>query len=229
MCPRPRPAGIEPPRWRWSARLDDLAVSFLGRAGAPEPADLLHHLDPPPTELAWLSQVHSDRVCEAREGWSGEGDALVTTESELALAVSTADCVPVLLAAPGWIAAVHAGWRGVEAGVVGATLERAPAGESVAAWIGPAIGPCCYEVGDEVAERVVAASTQAIVAPGRRDRPHLDLPAAVEHQLGGHGVERIRRIDRCTHCETDFLWSYRRDAEAAGRNWSVIWRTTPRN
>jgi YfiH family protein len=148
--------------------------------------------------------------------------------------VVTADCVPVLLAGPAGIAAVHAGWRGVVAGVVGAAVaamreaRRLVAGQwqgtELAAWIGPAIGPCCYETGGDVAAQVAAASEPGVVSPGPAGRPHLDLQAAVQWQLAAAGVAEIQTVALCTRCAAEQLHSYRRDGRGAGRNHSFIWR-----
>ena len=90
----------------------------------------------------------------------------------------TADCVPVLVAGPEGLAAIHAGWRGIVGGIIPATLARMK-GEPAewTAWVGPAIGACCYEVGDDVARQVVGASGPEVAIPGPAGKPHLDLPA----------------------------------------------------
>lgn len=198
--------------------------------------------------LAGLRQVHSDRVLAAPGDLAdltdpvGEADALVAETPGLALSVVTADCVPVILAgwshaepsrAPAWtIAAVHAGWRGIVAGVVPRTLEtlaaRGVRPTTIAAWIGPAIGACCYEVSEEVAVRVASVSgAECIVpapgAPGGSDRPRLDLVAAVRHQLTAAGVPAPRVVLRCTRCDGEHLWSYRREGATAGRNVAFVW------
>jgi len=107
-------------------------------------------------EWAYLTQIHGARVVAATApGMLGEGDALFTTRAALPLAVATADCVPIILEGPGFAAVVHAGWRGASSGVLEATLNALET-EGLAperAAIGPSIGPCCYEVGPEVAER----------------------------------------------------------------------------
>ena len=183
--------------------------------------------------MAWARQVHSARVLPARPGECGEGDALVYGGDNdghgegLALSIVTADCVPVLLAGPAGIAAAHAGWRGIAAGVVGATVA-AMAGDpsSFTAWIGPAIGSCCYETGPDVADQVAAASHPAIVIPGPAGRPHLDLQQAVRRQLQAAGLRQIEVLPLCTRCEAAILHSYRRDGKAAGRNHAFIWHTS---
>lgn len=172
---------------------------------------------------ATMRQVHGATVLAARPGDCGEGDALVTTVPGLALEVVTADCVPILVAAADRVAAIHAGWRGLVGGVIAATLERFGDPGRAIAWIGPAIGACCYEVGDEVADPVVALSSAQVLAPGNRGRPHLDLGLAAAIALESCGVGEVRRLVLCTACHPQTLESYRRDGRAAGRNRSLIW------
>jgi len=147
---------------------------------------------------------------------------------------------------PWALAAVHAGWRGIVTGVVPraveALAEMGAAPPWLAAWIGPAIGTCCYEVSDDVAAQVASAAGAACVVPqhwqergSRPDpeldseldpestRPHLDLVAAVRHQLTAAGVPAPRIVLRCTRCDDERLWSYRRDGRAAGRNHAFAW------
>ncbi len=174
-------------------------------------------------EPAWLQQVHSATVLDARPGANGPGDALVTERRSLALAVVTADCVPVLLAGERTIAAVHAGWRGIAQSILPAALERIGAG-SIIAWIGPAIGPCCYEVGDDVARKVCAASSPTVAQDGPRGRPHLDLVAATRIQLERGGNVNVQALEACTCCDDAGLWSYRREGPRAGRNIAAIWQ-----
>lgn len=209
----------------WAGASEEVEVRFLGR-GAPERAAgrLTSPLVPRELAWAWLRQVHSARVIEAGEGDCGEGDALSTARAGLGLTIATADCVPVLIAGRGRVAAVHAGWRGIVAGVVPAALATFDAVREVEVWIGPAIGPCCYEVGEEVAAAVVATSRSSVARPGRRGRPHVDLQEAVVAQLAAAGVTRHVRLERCTACHPGELHSHRRDGARAGRNLALIWR-----
>lgn len=223
--------------WVWSGGgPDGVEVRFVGRDGPPggERRTALDAAGGGGVALAAARQVHSAVVLEAHRGDSGTGDALVTAETGLALSVVTADCVPVLISGAGLVAAVHAGWRGIAGGVVAATMERlrgAALGDAAAAepatwvaWVGPAIGGCCYEVSDEVAQRVAAASSGEAVLRGSRDRPHLDLATAVIVQLAACGVGLVRPVLRCTRCEADHLHSYRREGAGGGRNHAFIWR-----
>lgn len=211
----------------WTAGVGPWRALFLGR-GAPErDGEWSESLVPGAVDRAWLRQVHSAGVVEARPGPCGAGDALVVRRGGLAAVIATADCVPVLVAGPTAAAAVHAGWRGVAQNVVAAALDLLGPLEGATAWVGPAIGACCYEVADEVADAVVGASSPAArrSRPGRR--PHLDLSAAVAAQLSRAGVGAIVRIDCCTRCHPDRLWSHRRDGESAGRNLALIWQPLP--
>jgi YfiH family protein len=219
----------------WRGAAAGAEVRFVGRpVGGGEDADREDVLAAvgTPLPVAWAQQVHSARVLAARPGRCGEGDALIAGDGGLALSVATADCVPVLIAAGTRVVAVHAGWRGIVAGVIPAAVARliAEAGdgaggpEAWSAWIGPAIGPCCYEVGPEVADRVAMASSGEAIVPRPGARPHLDLPIAVLAQLVRAGVGTVRPTLWCTRCEPDRLHSFRRDGAAAGRNLSFVWR-----
>ena len=212
----------------WCDRFVDVDGSvvearFTGKGRPRRPAEAGAELLPSNVETAWVQQVHGADVAGAAPGLCGSADALVSGEPDLALVVVTADCVPVLLAGGGQVAAVHAGWRGVVAGVVGAALDRFSSPPEVA-WIGPAISGRVYEVSEDVAQQVVAAGGSETEGP--RGRPHVDLQAAVAFQLSSRGVREIRTVAGCTFSEPDRFWSYRRDGAGAGRNMSWIWRTS---
>ena len=218
------------PLWRDSK--GKVEVRFVGRGEERTRDATLAEVEPGAPPVAALKQVHSARVVGVDgAGLAGEGDALVTTRPGVALSVITADCVPVLVAMGDAIAAVHAGWRGVVAGVVPAALERlreaaaATGGDGATpiAWVGPSIGACCYEVGPDVAAQVVAASGEEVATPGPAGKPHLDVTRAVEIQLQRAGVTDVRRFDSCTRCKPELLWSYRREGAKAGRNIAYIW------
>jgi hypothetical protein len=170
--------------------------------------------------LATLKQVHSASCVDAggRAGLLGSGDALLENTPGAMVAVKTADCIPILLMDERHraVAAVHAGWRGtvarIAASAVAAMRDRfgsAPA--DIHAAIGPGIGPCCYEVGPEVAAQF-----------GARGRAHIDLPGANRRQLIEAGVteRRIHASNLCTMCRPEEFHSFRRDKEAAGRLYS---------
>ena len=206
----------------WRAGHGPVEVRFVGRGPGDRAAAATAARTPP--AIAWSRQVHSARVLDAVAGSCGEGDALHTRRTGLALSVVTADCVPVLIAGEAEVASAHAGWRGIVAGVLPATLARlATPSHRLTAWLGPAIGPCCYEVGEEVAARVAETGGAEVVRPGSGPRPHLDLHGAVEHQLRQAGVLDVRRVHACTRCCPEALWSYRREGPGGGRNLSFIW------
>jgi YfiH family protein len=213
--------------WLWRARRGDVEVRFTGRGPAGEREEVLQRIDPEAPPLAWAKQIHSARALPAHPGKCGEGDALFGDAPDLALSVVTADCVPVVLAGPGGkLAAVHAGWRGLVAGVIPAALEAAGGGTGWTAWIGPAIGPCCYEVGEDVADQVAAAGGPEVVVSGTSGKPHLDLVAAARHQLAALGVEEIHHVAACTKHDAERLYSYRREGKGVGRNLAIIWRSS---
>jgi purine-nucleoside/S-methyl-5'-thioadenosine phosphorylase / adenosine deaminase len=165
-------------------------------------------------QLALNFQVHSARVLRGAPGMRGEhADGLWTDEPGLPILAMSADCVPIVLARAGKpaVAVLHAGWRGLLTGIVGAGTEALRGGELAAA-IGPAIGPCCYEVGEEVAAPFRARFGDDVV---QQDR--LDLWTSTERALRVAGVERVDRFDRCTACEPETFFSHRRDAGVTGR------------
>lgn len=187
--------------------------------------------------FARVRQVHGARVlavtapCDPAD----EADAVLSTTEGVAACVSVADCVPLLLADPGTgaVAAVHAGWRGTLAGIAGEgvrALERevgAPPSRLLAV-IGPSIGPCCYEVSEDVAaqfrDALGGAVARAPVPAAGGARPHLDLWAANREVLARAGVaaERVQVLGRCTSCERDRFFSHRRDAGRTGRQMAFI-------
>lgn len=177
--------------------------------------------------LATLKQIHSAACVPAagRTGVLGEGDALLENTPGSVVAVKTADCIPVLLVDERLraVAAVHAGWRGAAARIVARAVEAMgerfgtrPA--DLHAAIGPGIGPCCYEVGPEVAAQFPGQPRAG--KPGGR----LDLVDEAARQLADGGVTpaRIHASYLCTRCRSDEFHSFRRDREAAGRMHSFV-------
>jgi YfiH family protein len=159
----------------------------------------------PYERLAFNRQVHSPAVHRARPGTRGvPGDGLWTDEEQLPMLAMSADCLPIAIARTDGaraLAVVHAGWRGLAEGVVAAAVATLGVGRT-AAVIGPAIGPCCYEVGPEVSMLYDADLTRA-----RR----LDLWTAAERALRLAGVGDVERIDLCTRDNPDLFFSHRRD------------------
>jgi polyphenol oxidase len=167
-------------------------------------------------KLALNYQVHSDRVVRAVAGQRGErADGLWTDEAGLPILAMSADCLPLALARTGTrepaLAVLHAGWRGLVAGIVAAGARALGEGELAAA-IGPGIGPCCYEVGEEVAGPFRERFGKDVVREGQ-----LDLWTSAERALRAAGVEHVERFDRCTACEPESFFSHRRDAGRTGR------------
>ncbi|MGZ5330669.1 MAG: polyphenol oxidase family protein [Solirubrobacterales bacterium] len=142
-----------------------------------------------------------------------EADAHATDQPGLVPLVMTADCLPVALAGPGGVAMAHAGWRGLAGGVLAGATARV--GASGAA-IGPGIGPCCYEVGDEV---IGAFAGIEGAAEGRM----LDLVAVARGLLGRAGVDDVAASGLCTSCNPELLYSHRRDGERTGRQAGLAW------
>ena len=167
-------------------------------------------------KLALNFQVHSDRVVPAAAGARGErADGLWTDEPGLPILALSADCLPIALVRAGGeppaVAVLHVGWRGLLAGIVQAGAN-ALGDHALAAAIGPGIGPCCYEVGEEVAGPFRERFGGDVVHDRR-----LDLWTSAERALGAAGVEQVDRIDRCTACEPEYFFSHRRDAGRTGR------------
>ena len=170
-----------------------------------------------PSEPAWLRQVHGVHIVDLdQSNGSREGDAAITRHTEMVCAIRVADCMPVLLAdeAGKVIGAAHAGWRGLCAGVIEETIGamRIP-GERLIAWLGPAIGPKAYEVGDEVRTAFLRhdAASETAFAPSRPGHWQLDLYAVARQRLSSRGVERIFGGGYCTYTDSQRFHSYRRD------------------
>ena len=179
--------------------------------------------------LLLLRQVHGTTVVEAPWEGTPEADASVAAAPGLLLGIKTADCLPVLLVDPKrrLVAAAHAGWRGTAKGVARRTVEalaaRGSRPEDLVAALGPGIGSCCYEVGEEV-RAAFGPDGSAFFRPGPNGRPHLDVRAANVRQLveAGLRAEAIHHLAECTRCRADLYPSYRRDGKAAGRMISFI-------
>lgn len=201
-------------------------VCFLGRNQPGDPGRAVRTLGPGIDTFATLEQIHSASVVEARPGPSERADGLWTDRPSLALCVLTADCAPLVLTDGSRIAVVHAGWRGVAAQIAPAGLSIMRSPSRTHAWIGPTVGSCCYEVGNDVAARLVDASGPTIVSRRWADKAYVDLVTAIEIQLRTRGVKHVHRVGPCTSCRPDLLWSYRRDGFGAGRNLTVAWLGT---
>ena len=181
-----------------------------------------------PSEPVWLEQVHGTRILDLDQGESGAADGAVTTQDGIVLAVMTADCLPVLLASADGqrIGVAHAGWRGLAAGVLGAAVRALGAEPaSITAWLGPAIGPEAFEVGDEV--RAACTETDAAAAAdftaNARGRWQADLVALARRALARAGVAAVHGGVQCTYADSTRYFSHRREAPC-GRMATLIWK-----
>ena len=167
-----------------------------------------------PARLAMNRQIHATTVNRARAGERGrEGDGLWTDEPGVPMLKVTADCLPIALArinGRAGLALLHAGRLGLLAGIVEAGVEAL--GGKLAAVVGPGIGPCCYEVGDEIAD-----AYRARFGDGAVQGRNLDLWTVSERVLHDAGVESVERLDLCTACDPDRFFSHRRDRGLTGR------------
>ena len=176
---------------------------------------------------AMLKQVHSGRCVRADRAWNvdrPEADAVCTDRPRVLVGVRTADCLPILLVDPRRraVAAVHAGWRGAAALVLPSAIESMVSeygckpGDIEAA-IGPGIGPCCFEVGEEVAGQFCEEFVD-------RDgpRPHVDLAGVLEAQLRRSGVGRFATVGHCTSCDLDRYFSHRAERGDTGRMLALV-------
>ncbi len=201
------------------ARNRELLAEALGR-------------DPARVAMGWQVhgadvQVHHEPPAPGRQGFGSPGDDLarvdaqVTDSADVTPLVLVADCVPVALAAPGAVAMVHCGWRGVAAGIVERAMKavrRLSGHDEVAAAIGPAIGPCCYEVGPEVSD-VFTRNGHSDALAGRM----LDLPHVVRCELEALGVQDVALAGVCVSCHPELFFSHRRDGGLTGRQAGLAW------
>jgi len=181
-----------------------------------------------PTEPLWLEQVHGTDVARFGGSTRPRADAAVALEPGQVCAVMVADCLPVLLAdrARTCVAAAHAGWRGLAAGVLEATVAALPVDPArLVAWLGPAIGPEAFEVGPEVRAAFLAVDPAAEVAfwPGTGDRWLADVYTLARQRLARAGVSEVYGGGWCTVSDPGRFFSYRRDG-VTGRMAALVWR-----
>jgi len=174
----------------------------------------------------WLTQVHGKRVCELPADNECEADAASTTQPGQACVVMTADCLPVLFTDVQGrrVAAAHAGWRGLAAGVLEASVQKFARAEQVMAWLGPAIGPQAFEVGDEVREAFVQQHAEAGRAFVQNRPGHwlADIYELARIRLDAAGVRQVYGGGLCTYSDAQRFYSFRRD-RITGRMASLIW------
>ncbi|HEY5943733.1 MAG TPA: polyphenol oxidase family protein [Solirubrobacterales bacterium] len=200
------------------APYDSLNLGLLTEDGAEAVAEnrnrLAASLGFAPEQVVFARQVHgTDLLHHPREGGVAEADGHVVREPGLVPLVFVADCLPVALYGPRGLAMVHAGWRPLAGGILAAAAEAV---DATRAAIGPGIGPCCYEVGDEVRS---AFADLGNVAAGRM----LDLPEVARCQLAEAGVAEVESAGLCTSCEAGLFFSHRRDDGRTGRQAGLAW------
>jgi YfiH family protein len=184
-----------------------------------------------PSEPIWLEQVHGTHVVLGETaGCLPKGDACVARSKNTVCAIMTADCLPVLLCAEDGsvVGAAHAGWRGLADGVIEKTVETMQVeGSQLLAWLGPAIGPDAFEVGEDVREAFVRHNSQAAQAfkphPAAPGKFLADIYLLARQCLNAVGVTRIYGGEYCTYSDPQRFYSYRRDG-CTGRMASLIWK-----
>ena len=181
-----------------------------------------------PNKPYWIKQTHSNIAIEINHDYKiTEADASYTTEKNCICAVLTADCLPVLVCDKNGtaVAAIHAGWRSLVSGIIENTLDLfSQKPDQLMAWLGPAIGPKVYEVGDEVRAQFLEHDPQAALAfaPSPNDRWLMDLYLLAKQRLKTKGVTNIYGGEHCTYTENDCFFSHRRDSQT-GRQASLIY------
>lgn len=199
---------------------DDREVVIRNRRRLASTAEV----DPHDVAMGW--QVHGTDLHEWDErdpntafldpqGGHLKVDGHITRNPELALLVLVADCLPVAIAGGGSVAMIHCGWRGLAGGLIRKAAERM---QAEGAAVGPGIGQCCYEVGQEVLDAFVGYEE---IAAGRM----LNLRAIAEQQLRAAGIQQVEHVDYCTSCHPELFFSHRRDNGVTGRQGGMAWLT----
>lgn len=195
---------------------------------------LLKQLLQLPSEPIWIQQQHSNiAVLATDENRNKTADASFTKESNTICVVLTADCLPILLCnrEGTMVSAIHAGWRGLSNGIILQTLSAINMPDAdILAWLGPAISPICFEVGEEVRNLFIDIDpeTKNAFTPTKRGRWLGDLYAIARLQLKKQGITSIYGGEHCTYSDTKRFFSYRRDG-ITGRMASLIWINDSRN
>ena len=223
-CCTTRSGGVSAGPWadlNLGLHVDDHEADVLNnRARLREQLDL-------PAEPDWIHQTHGIDVVTLEDEPGRDADAAITREPGRVAVVMIADCLPILLCNRSGteVAAVHAGWRGLQAGVVGAAVRamHSPPAELLA-WIGPAISQPCFEVGDEVRAAFIGTDPATAIRFSANRPGHwlCDLAGIAEDWLGKLGVAEVSRSDECTYRDAERFYSYRRDG-VTGRMASLIW------
>ncbi len=228
-----RNGGVSPEPWKSlnfssaSGDLPERVAENVSRAAGELKVD--------PERVYYLSQVHgtAHHVLDGDEEQSSilyvEGDITVSRHADVACAVRMADCGAVLIGdrSSGAVAAIHSGWRGTVLGAApaGVAALRALLGQDgdLVAALGPHIEQCCFEVGDDVAAEIAAATPLGEgIIDRSRPKPHVDLRRVIERQLRDVGVEEVDHVAGCTVCDGERFHSYRREGKKSGRMLAAI-------
>ena len=180
-----------------------------------------------PQEPSWIRQTHSTQAVVLEQESHREADAAITRKPGMVAVIMTADCLPIMLCdrEGSEVAALHAGWRGLQGGIIDATLERMQTPNSeLQAWIGPGISQENFEVGDEVYAAFVESidSCEGFFVPHGAGHWLCDLPGIAQHVLERQGITGVTRDPHCTYRDESMFYSYRRDG-ITGRMASLIW------
>lgn len=189
-----------------------------------------------PSDFCWLNQVHGNTIVKADEPRTKvpDADACYTDQSNIVCTVMTADCLPVLLcdSEGTQVAAIHAGWRSLAAGIISLTLKHFSDPSKVFAWLGPAISHKAFEVGEEVRQEFIDSNPTNITAftpstftslDNKNPKWMADLYSLAKIELERNGVLNVSGGEHCTYSESNLLYSYRRDGAISGRMASIIW------
>lgn len=182
-----------------------------------------------PATPIWLQQTHGTVALEATSNHQGnEGDAAYAYQSKQICSVLTADCLPLLICdtQASCVAAIHAGWRGLSKGIIESTVHTLPAPpHELMAWLGPAIGPDKFEVGQDVYDAFVNAHAESASAftPLNEQKWLANLYELARIRLALLGIQQVYGGNFCTYTQADLFFSYRRDKSHTGRMASLIW------
>jgi YfiH family protein len=178
-------------------------------------AELIDHAGPPAPPCSFATYgSEKEEGCPVGGGLAKADGHVIKAPAQTPALVFVADCVPVALSGPSGVAMLHCGWRGLAAGIVAKGVAAIGATDAA---IGPSIGPCCYEVGDEVLASF--ASLGEGIATGRM----LDLPEVARRLLAEAGVKQVETSGLCTSCESELFFSHRRDRGRTGRQAGLVW------
>lgn len=178
-------------------------------------AELINHIGPPAPRCSFATYESDEERAGPGSGLAEADGHVVKAPAPTPALVFVADCVPVALSGPGGVAMLHCGWRGLAAGII---AKGAAAIGATDAAIGPSIGPCCYEVGDEVLDAFDR------LGEGIATDRMLDLPQVARRLLAEASVERVESSGLCTSCEPELFFSHRRDRGRTGRQAGLVWR-----